>query len=119
MSDENVLRTLRGEDKISFTRRGRSREQRRLTLDVAGDGPLALGDHSLDSLGDLGASLGDVVELWEDMGESDRQPKERAHGETDGKLVEGAGILNVLEGGVEVSELGLNLGGGLLGRSDL
>jgi len=34
-----------------------------LTLGVAGDGPLSLLDHVLDSLGNLGASLGDVVEL--------------------------------------------------------
>lgn len=34
-----------------------------LTLDVTRDGPLSLANHRLDRLGNLRASLGDVVEL--------------------------------------------------------
>lgn len=37
--------------------------EKQLTLGVARDGPFALLDHVLDRLGDLGAGLGNVVEL--------------------------------------------------------
>lgn len=52
----------------------------------------------LDSLADLGTSNDDIV---------------------DAKLVEGAGILDILEGCLQVLELGLDLGSGRLCLLDL
>lgn len=55
-----------GEDSVcqytGITRKHSATSQR-LTLGVARHGPLALRNHVLDRLGDLGARLGDVVEL--------------------------------------------------------
>lgn len=91
----------------------------RLTLGVSRHGPLALRDHVLDSLGDLRASLGDVVELSRGRQSSAENAECLRKRATDGELVEGAGVLNVLEGRVEVAELRLDLGGSLLGRRNL
>lgn len=68
------------------------------THPVAGDGPLALFKHSLNSLGNFRTGLGDLV---------------------DGKVLEWSGILDVGKGSLEGSLLGGDLGNGLLGGGDL
>ena len=60
-------------------------------LVVTRRGPLALLDHLLDSLPDLRSGGNNIV---------------------NGELVEGSSVFDVLEGGLQVLELGLDLGGG-------
>lgn len=67
-------------------------------LVVTWRGPLALLDHLVDGAADLGTSSHHVV-----------------HGE----LVKGTGVLDVLQGGLEVLEFSLDLGRGSLGLLDL
>lgn len=67
-------------------------------LRVAGKAPLALLDHLLDGLADLGASSHDVLR---------------------GELVEGASLLDVAESRLEVLELTLELDRALLSLRNL
>lgn len=111
-----------------------SGERYKLTLDVTGDGPFSLANHLLYGGGDLGSGLGHVIQLKHGVQAhksvdvmktrlgggggvtlASRREARRAYSE----LVERTGVLNVLEGAVEVSKFSINLGGSLLGRGNL